>query len=730
MKFVRITFRCFGPFEELTLDLSGPSGFHVVYGPNEAGKSSAMRGLHALLFKFPQTGDDFRFKYTQFRIHATMVDAAGATLECVRRKGRIGTLRTVDEKAEVPEVSLTRFLGGLQQVQFEQLFGLDSKRLIEGGRQIADGRGDLGEAIFAAGAGLAGLRAMAQSLEDRQQALYKFRGQTQPINRAISDYETQLAAVRDNTLPPDRYEAAATAARQAEEKAQALRHERTDVRSRLALLQRYQSALPAIELLQRARLRVEPVADAPVLAAGFENALDDARQKRESARIKLASLTADRDELERQVRGEPPPESILAEEEEIDAIKKLVAVEANHRGESIKAETRRSEEESKARDIFRELTGTTAWDQMHGMKPRREDDQRITELANERAAVFQEVTQSESAVRLARDELKVAQAKQAVTTPLPDPVPWLAAVESIAALGPLEEQARTRRSEAAAKELQLTGEAARFQPPAPGDWTDAPTLRIPSTEAVARFRKEFEDARRAVTKADDERQHVDRDMAALRGQLVETEGAEPVPTVDDLSVARLDRDGGFLLIRRRLGEQADAQAETQFAARHAPGRPLIDAVEATVHQCDAFADRLRHEAERIAAWHTLRQRLALLEDRRTAVASELAAARGTLAQNRRGLAGRLAPSRYCAGLTGRDAALAGSVASSYRASHALEEQSVEVPGRRGAHHRLEGTAGRCLPSNADGKDSRRSLGPRTPDQRRRENQPSGRSETG
>jgi len=208
MKFVRVTFRCFGPFEEQPLDLSGPCGFHVVFGPNEAGKSSALRGLHALLFGFPvQSGDDFRFKYNQFRIHASLVDSAGTTLECIRRKGKKATLLTADEKTEIPEASLTRFLGGLQQLQFEQLFGLDSKRLVEGGRDITDGRGDLGEALFAAGAGLAGLRALAQTLEERRLALYRFRGQTQLINKALSDHEKQVAAVRENILPPDKYAA-------------------------------------------------------------------------------------------------------------------------------------------------------------------------------------------------------------------------------------------------------------------------------------------------------------------------------------------------------------------------------------------------------------------------------------------------------------------------------------------------------------------------------------------
>ena len=161
------------------------------------------------------------------------------------------------------------------------------------------------------------------------------------------------------------------------------------------MLQRYQNALPTIELFQR-RLRLEPVADAPVLAADFDAKLYDARQKREIARNKLIGLKADRDGFEQQLRDEPPPETVLAEEGEIDALKKLVGVDANLQSEKIKADTRRSEEEGKARDIFRELTGTTAWDQMPGLKPRRDDEQRITELANEQAAVFQDVTSCDS----------------------------------------------------------------------------------------------------------------------------------------------------------------------------------------------------------------------------------------------------------------------------------------------------------------------------------------------
>ena len=53
MKFVRIVFRCFGPFEDQPLELSSLGGFHVIFGPNEAGKSSAMRICMRSFLGFP-----------------------------------------------------------------------------------------------------------------------------------------------------------------------------------------------------------------------------------------------------------------------------------------------------------------------------------------------------------------------------------------------------------------------------------------------------------------------------------------------------------------------------------------------------------------------------------------------------------------------------------------------------------------------------------------------------
>ena len=54
MKINRLELKAFGHFTNQVLDFSSPlPALHIVYGPNEAGKSSAMRALHAWFFGFP-----------------------------------------------------------------------------------------------------------------------------------------------------------------------------------------------------------------------------------------------------------------------------------------------------------------------------------------------------------------------------------------------------------------------------------------------------------------------------------------------------------------------------------------------------------------------------------------------------------------------------------------------------------------------------------------------------
>ena len=70
MKIKSLALKAFGPFSGQLLDFSSTlPGLHIVYGPNEAGKSTTMRALKALLFGFPsRTNDNFIHQNSQLLV--------------------------------------------------------------------------------------------------------------------------------------------------------------------------------------------------------------------------------------------------------------------------------------------------------------------------------------------------------------------------------------------------------------------------------------------------------------------------------------------------------------------------------------------------------------------------------------------------------------------------------------------------------------------------------------
>src|SRR3990172_11295657 len=130
MRFVELRFLAWGPFTDLDVDLSAPdAGLHVLHGHNETGKSSASRGIRALLFGVPErTTDDFLHDGRKIRIAARLRRSDAHEIAFVRRKGRKGTLLDSSGAGVLPEDALALFLGGVTAELFEALLDRKSTR--------------------------------------------------------------------------------------------------------------------------------------------------------------------------------------------------------------------------------------------------------------------------------------------------------------------------------------------------------------------------------------------------------------------------------------------------------------------------------------------------------------------------------------------------------------------------------------------------------------------------
>ncbi len=129
MRLARLDLRAFGPFTGVSLDLSAgaPGGLHVVFGLNEAGKSSALRAVRDLLYGFEhRTGDAHLHRSEDLRLGGLLEGPEG--LMYIQRVKRRKDSLLDEHDAPLDEARLRKFLGGVDRDTFTRSFGLGHAR--------------------------------------------------------------------------------------------------------------------------------------------------------------------------------------------------------------------------------------------------------------------------------------------------------------------------------------------------------------------------------------------------------------------------------------------------------------------------------------------------------------------------------------------------------------------------------------------------------------------------
>jgi uncharacterized protein YhaN len=204
MRIDRLDLIAYGRFTDKSLNLSdGNAGLHLIYGDNEAGKSTALRALIAWLFGIPpRTNDNYLHSHHQLRIGGKLRLSGGKALEFVRRKGTKRTLLAPGTETVLDDSTLVPFLpGGIDKKLFTKLYGIDHARLVAGGQELLNQSGDLGQALFSAAVGTASLRELLSDLRNDAEKLFRPRAPTTLVNQAISNFREAQKRIKESSLP-------------------------------------------------------------------------------------------------------------------------------------------------------------------------------------------------------------------------------------------------------------------------------------------------------------------------------------------------------------------------------------------------------------------------------------------------------------------------------------------------------------------------------------------------
>lgn len=630
MKLLKLLLKAYGPFTAKTLDFStGPVDLHLIYGPNEAGKSSALRAMIDLRFGIPlRSPDDFVHAAGDLRIGGIFLTQAGERVGFVRRKGKGATLSRLNVETEQPDAALPmagtyelELTGGMARGEFEAMFGLNHARLREGGRVLLLGEGDVGAALFEASAGTGGIATLLDSLEVDAKKLYSSHGRAQNavINEARRRLDEQRQIWRDAQTRPAEWqalnrahEAAVSALAEVTRTLETLRrqeHELTELRTVEPLLREHAAVSALLASLTGVpdlseQAREERLAAVQALDHA-QRSLREAEAEEERCALALKALVV---------------EPLLIEHAgAIERLATSVAAAAGHRTEVQQSTAVITALETDLALSAARLAPGHALRQLLEAVPAAAD--RLV-LDDHLAQVSRLSDRLEDYRQHAGRLDEAMQADRVVSAPMDDPAARLrltSALRQAQSLGDVVR--RYGELERQLRELEPALEQALSDVGLPSDRALRSTQPLLDAQ-IAQTRKDLADLDEQMRTLLEERQRLERDLEGQRVRLRQLAAEGEVVTAETLRQARVRRDETWAGIRRAYIDLV--QDRDQLALGFDTTRIVPETFEAAVGEADRQADLLRADAKRAAGLEECSGRIELMERRRADIDYQIA----------------------------------------------------------------------------------------------------------
>lgn len=611
MRLKRLDLKAFGPFTDRTLVFdSKEPGLHIIFGPNEAGKSSSLRGLKALLYGFhAQTPDNFIHSYDQLLVGGCLQNKDGQEITFQRRKKRVGDL--LDASGNPMDWGeLAAFLHGVEPEIFESLYGIDHNRLVAGGNAILSQKGEIGQALFAAGAGLSSLKEVIDQLEQEASDLFKPSGSKPEINTAIKRFRELQREVKEVTLSSKEWKDLQKALKDAESEREGLEKDRDYKNKELRRLERLEQAIPELAELKSWRERLEDLGEVTVLPPDFSERHERVEKAIRDATTQLKKDSVRLEQIKKKRRDISLNKALLEHAELVDDFHQRLGEYHKAQKDRPVRDGMRISLRKEAAELLKQIRPDLPLEEVESLRPVLSKKKTVQALSSHFEAINLQVRQAKKQAKAAEQEMQEV-AKSLATISVPKDTHGLAqAVKLARKAGELDTQITQRYGEVERENKECLAELKRI-----GHWSGElaalQELALPLPETVQKFEhayREIEEERRSLEK---DRQNAETELKAAKTEIKKIEYCGEVPSEEELSQTREKRQQGWQLLRRQWLDSEDVADESQA---YDPERPLPDAYEGLVNQADLIADRLRHEAERVANAAALRAQVENLQE--------------------------------------------------------------------------------------------------------------------
>ncbi len=602
MRIDRLDLLAYGPFRDRSLPL-GP-GFHLVHGPNEAGKSTTLRALSSLFFGFPKHSEDAYLVGTgDMAIGARITTADGRSLEFVRRRRGKSPLTLADGSALSDEV-LPVFLGGLSRESFERLFSLDPARLRRHGQDLLADGGALGQGLVEAGAGIVNLRKRLDILAARKRELFLPTGKNPVINRILARLGEIRRDSRLRTVSPQDYAREEEEIRRLADESEGIRAEGVRLEREIRRAERILRILPRRQEYETLCRELSFLEKVPLLPPESYALRVEAESRLATGGMELDRLREESEGLERDrtALAESPAE--LLREEEVAAIEKDLGAASKSLTDLPRREQELFSMEQEARLLLLGCGLPEEPESFERHLPAPGKRRKIASLLDRRSALEGSHLEAGKNVGKAHAALTRAELGRGELPPVPETASLEAILPRAEALLARSEERSRRSSELLRSREAIAG---RLLSLGLGEIT-IPTLRalvLPERATLLRMQEEFRmllheesEGRQALVRLEQEREKREGRIAAL-------EGEGEVVTFADLKEVRERRDTGWRLLRKRFLEE-DQSLEFALRSFFPEGTGPAEGFERLLRESDRVADligRRSKEAVELSLLH-------------------------------------------------------------------------------------------------------------------------------
>ncbi|WP_344278303.1 AAA family ATPase [Actinomadura napierensis] len=561
MRIERLDLTAYGAFDGHSLHDLGAPGVHLVYGPNEAGKSTALSALDELLYGIPHQSR-YAFRHgAQMRLSARLSAADGVALEIVRWKKRKHDL--VDGDGEpINAKAFAAFLGGIDRKTFTTEFALNSGELRRGGELLASGEGDMAQLLAAARSGMR-LNAVLAKIDVRQRELFLPQGRKPAINAALDRLKEVRQKANDAALRPEQYQDAEKSVAEAERCLAETEGELRAAQRRRDAKRRLRDSLPALDQYRDLEQRIEEITgQGPIAPDDIREQLPTLLNQRAEQEAVRSTNAEHLEQVERQLADTGQDDSLLQHAHAIEQLSKGIEAildEMERRDStSEKVAVNRTQAESRLRTVHPHAT--LADERLYRIpEALRREGQKLRDDGQKLRGTLHHAWETLQRGRLKREQ----HAKKLGTLPAGDDISQL---ENAYSAVPADLPEKLGRTEADEKKLDRRFHEARNQldlpelPPA-----DVLNLRLPGHDQVAEAGKTFQDFAQNLHDLSGELNGKQLQLAKQRRQLDRLVTDDAPPTREELRGRRDERDE----LLARLPDEPSVMARLSEAVRRA-----------------------------------------------------------------------------------------------------------------------------------------------------------------